>query len=213
MDAGCRQAREQGAHERGAHPRLRHDRRPRRPGQAPVEPVDEHDVQYDVDDVRHHHDHERRAQIRHTAQVALAGQRDQREGQPQRADPQVLHGQLAGAPLGAHQVHQRHGEGPEECREDQTDASGEPQRLGRDPAGIDLVAGSLKPRDLGGRPVGEEVEERERSRQKRGGDRQRRELLRAEVADHRRVHQQVEGLGGQCAERGQRQPEDLAVVG
>ena len=47
----------------------------------------------------------------------------------------------------------------------------------------------------------------------RRGERQRRELRRAEVADDRGVDEQVQRLGGERAEGGQREAQDLAVVG
>jgi len=43
--------------------------------------------------------------------------------------------------------------------------------------------------------------------------RERRELRRPEVADDRRVDEQVQRLGRERAERRQGEPEDLAVVG
>ena len=49
-----------------------------------------------------------------------------------------------------------------------------------------------------------------RLRQHGRGERERRELRRAEVADDRGVDQQVERLGRQRAERGQREAQDLA---
>ena len=47
----------------------------------------------------------------------------------------------------------------------------------------------------------------------RRGERERGELRRAEVADDRGVDEQVQRLGGQRAEGGQREAQDLAVVG
>jgi hypothetical protein len=61
--------------------------------------------------------------------------------------------------------------------------------------------------------VGEEVEDRERRAHHGGGDGQRGELRRAEVADDRGVDEHVERLGGQRPERGHGQAQDLAVVG
>ena len=50
-------------------------------------------------------------------------------------------------------------------------------------------------------------------REHRRGERERGELRRAEVADDRGVDEQVERLGRQRAERGEREAQDLAVVG
>ena len=63
---------------------------------------------------------------------------------------------------------------------------------------------------MGGRPVLEKVErrkdgERRRSRTEGG------ELRAPEMPDDRGVDQDVERLGGKSAERGKREPEDLAV--
>jgi hypothetical protein len=68
------------------------------------------------------------------------------------------------------------------------------------------------PAHLGGRAVGEEVEEGERAGEQRRGDGQRGQRRRAEVPDDRRVDEDVERLRRQRAERGQREPQDLAVV-
>jgi hypothetical protein len=70
----------------------------------------------------------------------------------------------------------------------------------------------VQPRDVGGGRVGEEVAQRDDRRQQRGGERQRSKLWRAEVADDRRVGEQVQRLGGKRAERGQRKAQDLAVM-
>ena len=67
--------------------------------------------------------------------------------------------------------------------------------------------------DARGRAVGEEDAQRDEVRQHRRGERQRRELRRAEMADDRGVDQQVQRLGGQRAQGGQREAQDLAVVG
>jgi hypothetical protein len=62
----------------------------------------------------------------------------------------------------------------------------------------------VQPRHLRGGAVGEEVEDRDRARGQRSGDRERAELRRAEVPDDRRVDQDVERLCGERPERGQR---------
>ena len=95
---------------------------------------------------------------------------------------------------------------------EQADARGQPQGLGGDPSGRGALARAVEARDLGGRPVGEEVEDRERAGEQRPGQGQRGELRRAQVPDDRRVHQDVQRLGRQRAQRGQRDAQDLAVV-
>ena len=71
--------------------------------------------------------------------------------------------------------------------------------------------GAVQPRHLRRGPVGEEVEDRERRAQHRGGDRERGELGRPEVPDDRRVDEHVERLGRERPERGERQGKDFAV--
>jgi len=78
--------------------------------------------------------------------------------------------------------------------------------------GLVRSPGAVQPRDLGRRAVGEEVEDRERGRHDGRGDRQRSELRCPEVADDRGVGKHVERLGRQGAERGNGEPDDLAVV-
>ena len=102
---------------------------PRRTGKPPAKAIDEQQVQQHVDHVRHHHDHQRRAQVGHAAQVALAGQGYQRKGQAERADAQVEHGQVAGTPFAAHEADERNGQAHEHDRQSQADGRREPQRL------------------------------------------------------------------------------------
>ena len=75
------------------------------------------------------------------------------------------------------------------------------------------LARAVQPRHARGRPVGQEDAQRDEVRQHRRGQRQRRELRRAEVADDRGVDQQVQRLGRERPEGGQREAQDLAVVG
>jgi hypothetical protein len=64
-----------------------------------------------------------------------------------------------------------------------------------------------------GRRVREEVAQRDDRREEHGGQRECCKLRRPEVADDRRVDEQVQRLGRERAERRQGEPEDLAVVG
>ena len=59
------------------------------------EPVDEHVVEDDVDDVADDQDHQRRPQVPDAAQVALAGERDENAGHAERGDAQVALGEVA----------------------------------------------------------------------------------------------------------------------
>ena len=88
----------------------------------------------------------------------------------------------------------------------------EPDRLRAEPPRRLLLARAAGARDLGGRPVLEEVEDREEPAEDRERDAERGELRAAEVADDRGVDEQVERLRRERAERRERQPEDLPVV-
>jgi hypothetical protein len=70
----------------------------------------------------------------------------------------------------------------------------------------------VQARHARGRAVGQEDAQRDEVREHGRGERERSELRRAEVADDRRVDQQVQRLGGERAERGEGEVEDLAVV-
>src|SRR5919109_4966858 len=105
---------EQRAHECSAHPELGDHSRPRRARQPPPEPVDEQEVQRHVRRVGGHHDDERGPEVGHPPQPALPSERDQRKRQADRADSQVHHRQLAGVPLAAHQIDERHRESGQE---------------------------------------------------------------------------------------------------
>jgi hypothetical protein len=71
----------------------------------------------------------------------------------------------------------------------------------------------VKPRDVRGRRVGQEVAQRDDGRQQRRGQRERRQLLGPEVPDDGGVDEQVQRLGRQRAQRREGEPQDLAVVG
>ena len=116
-------------HERAAHPGLGDHRAPRRAREPPVEAVDEQQLEHDVDRVRGDEDQQRRAQVRHPAQVALAGRGEHEERRAERRDPQVQHGAVEDLPLGAHQLRDRPREQEREQREHDADREPEPQRL------------------------------------------------------------------------------------
>ena len=117
--------------------------------------------------------------------------------------------------VAAERVHERRGAAPPRRRRPPTPSrEREPQRLRRRArAASASSARAVQARHARGRPVGQEDAERDERREHGRGERQRRELRRAEVADDRGVDQQVQRLGGQRAERGQREAQDLAVVG
>ena len=196
-----------------AHPELREHRAPGRPVEAPVEAVDEQQLEHDVDDVGRHHDDERRAQVAHAAQPALARQRDERHRHAERGDAQVARRQVGDVAVAAERVHERLGQRRHHGGEDDPGGEREPERLRAERGGLRVAARAVQPRHARGRPVGQEDAQRDEVRQHRRGQRQRRELRRAEMADDRGVDQQVQRLGGQRPEGGQREAQDLAVVG
>ncbi len=204
---------QQAGGEGDAHPRLGDHRPPCRADQAPVEDVDEHELQDDVDEVGDHHDHQRPAQVADPALIALAGEGDERPGQPDRTDAQERRRHLADVAVPTEQPHDRAREHRRERGDEDADADSQPQRLRGHRRRPLLLARAVQPGDLGGHPVGEEVAERRQRREDRAGQRESRQLGRAEVADDARVGQQVQGLCRQRAECRERENEDLAVVG
>ena len=100
----------------------------------------------------------------------------------------------------------------EERRDGDAEREREPDRLRAEPPRRLLLAGSARARDLRGRPVLEEVEDRERAAEDRERDAERGELRPAEVPDDRGVDEEVERLRRERAQRREREPEDLAVV-
>jgi hypothetical protein len=198
--------------EREPHPHLRDHGPPRGAGQPPVEAVDEEHLEDRVDGVRDDEDDERRAQIRHAAQVALPGRGEHERGCAERGDPQVEDGAVADLAVPAHDRHRRSRQRDEQHEQHEPDEEAEPERLRADASRVVLEPGPVQSRHARRGSVGEEVEDRERRAHDRGGDRERGELRRAQMADDRGVDQHVEGLGCQRAERRQREHEDLAVV-
>jgi hypothetical protein len=113
----------------------------------------------------------------------------------------------------AEERHERRRECCAGCRQRAADGERQPQRLRRKLARVGLAAGAVKPRDMRGRRVGEEVAQCDDRRQQRRGQRERRQLLGSEVADDRGVDEQVQRLGRERAERREGETQDLAVVG
>jgi hypothetical protein len=198
--------------EGGAHPRLRDHGAPGRAGQAPAEAVDEQDLEDDVHRVRGDEDLQRRAQVGDPAQVALTRGREHEEGRAERGQPQVQDGPVGDLPLTAHRPYGDRGERDRQREDREPDEQAQPQRLGAHQRRLPLLARAVQPRDVGGRAVGEEVEDREGGGEHRRRDREGGELRRPEVPDDRGVDEHVQRLGGERAERGHGEGEDPAVV-
>ena len=94
-----------------------------------------------------------------------------------------------------------------------SDPERDPERLRREPRRPLGMAGTGRARDDGGRAVRQEVEDRERAGEHGAREPERRDLRAAEMPDDRRVREHVQRLGGEGAERGNGEPENLAVVG
>ena len=90
--------------ERGAHAELCDGRPPRRPGDPPVEAVDEQHLEDDVRDVPRDEDDEGRPQVCNAPQVALRAEREERGREADRRDAEVLDGVVGRLPLAAHEV-------------------------------------------------------------------------------------------------------------
>jgi hypothetical protein len=162
--------------------------------------------------VRGDEDHERRRQVADPAQVALARAREHERRRAERRDPQVRRRPVGDLSLTAHQHDERMRKRRDREQQHRADDQREPLRLRAEVRRVVLPPPAVQPRNLRGRAVGEEVEDRERRRHHGRGDRQRRELRRAEVPDDRGVGEHVERLGRERAERGHGEPQDLAVV-
>ena len=194
------------------HPGLRDRRSGRRAGDSPVEDVDEEHLEHEVGDVRDDDDLERPAQVRDAAEVALAGEGDQRGRQAERCDPEVEERQVAGVAVAAEAREERLGHDLADDEQSGPDPERRPERLRREPCGLVLPARARRARDDRRRPVREEVEDRECAREDGAGEAERRDLRPAEMTDDRGVGEDVQRLGRQRAERRQREPDDLAIV-
>src|SRR5262249_21308665 len=106
----------------------------------------------------------------------------------------------------------RHREGGDQPGDNDPEGEGEPDRLGAELSSDGGLAGATGTCDLRGRPVLQEVEDREDTAEDRRRDAEGRELRAPEVSDDRGVDEEVERLGGKRTQRGEREPQNLAVV-
>ncbi len=115
--------------------------------------------------------------------------------------------------MAAEPAEERHRDELADDEQHDADPERHPERLRREARGLLVPARARRARDDRRRPVREEVEDRERAREHRSREAERGDLRPAEVADDRRVGEDVERLRRERAERRQREPDDLAVVG
>jgi hypothetical protein len=187
--------------ESDAHAQLR-DRRPgRRAGDSPAEAVHEQKLENEVGEVRHDDDLERAAEVRDAAQVPLAGERDERGGQPDRPDSKIGERVLAGLTVASKRLEQRRSDDLADDEHAGADRERSPEGLSGEPRGLLLLAGARRPRHDRRRAVREEVEDRERAREDGAGEAERSDLRPAEVADDRGVCEYVQRLRCERAER------------
>jgi hypothetical protein len=198
--------------ERHPHPGLGDHCAPRRALDPPVEAVDEDHLEHEVDGVRRDHDHERRPQVGDAAQVALAAEREEGERKPEGSDPHVGDRVVGGVALDPQQPGDLRCEREHEDRDGESEAQREPERLRPESVRDPLLAGPGGAAHLCRRAVLEEVEDAEEPAERRRRDRERRQLRSAQMADDRRVDEQVERLGGERAQCRDGELEDLAVV-
>ena len=133
--------------ERDAHPGLRDRGAGRRARDAPVEAVDEEQLEHDVHDVRDDDDLERPAQVGDAAEVALAGERDERRWQSERGDPEVRERVPAGLAVAAEPVQERRGDELAADEQREPDPERRPERLRRQPRSFILPTCAGRARD------------------------------------------------------------------
>ena len=122
--------------EGGAHRGLRDRRAGRRARDAPVEDVDEERSRGRDWQVRDDDDLERPAEVRDAAQVALAGEGDERRRQPDRRDPEVGEREVAGLAVAAEACEERLGDDLAGDEQHEPDAERGPERLRGEPGGL-----------------------------------------------------------------------------
>ena len=205
---GCLAGRQPPQHdddERSAHTDLRDRRPPSRSGDPPVEAVDEQHLEDDVRDVPGDEDDEGRAKVCNAPQVPLRAECEERSREADRRDAEILDGIVRRLSLAAHEVDELRSENGDEPRDRNAECKREPHRLRAEPPRRLLLPRSACAGDLCGRAVLQEVEDRERPAEDRERDAERRELGAPEVADDRRVDEEVERLRRECAQRRQRE--------
>ena len=105
------------------HAGLREHCSPGRACDAPVEAVDEQELEDDIRHVRPDDDQQRRAQVGEPAEVARAAERQEGEGKAECRDAQVGLGELGGLPLAADQGDEAGGEAAVSAATTQPNAS------------------------------------------------------------------------------------------
>ena len=196
-DGRARPLRDHRGHGRGADPE--------------IEPVDEQDLEPEVQHARTDGDEEWGAGVLEPADVPRTGQREQQRRDSRRAQPQVDLGVGGDVAVGTDETHERPGQDGGHDRQRHRQQRGEPEPLHPLMRGLALVAGADEPGDRAGRPVGEEDEHGVAGEQDRRCDSQSTQLRCAEMADDGGVGEQVQRLGDQRPEGGNGESEDLPI--
>ena len=142
-------------------PELRDRGPPRRALDPPAEPVHEDHLEDDVRRIRATRitSGVRRSEMPRRYPCAAEG--EERRGQPDRGYAQVRDRVVRRVSLAAHQRDERLGEHGDEHRDRDAERERQPDGLRAEPPGRLLLPGAPRSRDLRGRPVLEEVEDRE----------------------------------------------------
>ena len=159
-----------------------------------------------------HEHHQRRSGVLEPAEHAGRGEHDQHRGDAGGRDPEERLGERRDRRRGTEGVHDLWREQRGRAGRDDADQHGEPEpvdALGERGA---QVAGTELAGDRCRGPVREEDAEVDDGREGGAGDAERGQRRRAEVTDDRGVGEQEQRLGDQCAERGEGEAQDLAVV-
>ncbi len=183
------------------------------PGDAEVEPVDEDDVEDDVEQVAADRGVQRCPRVLEPAEDAGGGEYDEQRRHPEPGPAQVGGGMVGDVGVALEEAHERSGQGEAGDRGHHADEDGEPDAvdaLGQRSPG---VAGADPPGYRGGCAIGEEDAQADRGLDHGTRDAEPRQLRCAEVADDGCVREQEERLGDQGQERRAGEAEDLPVVG
>ncbi len=174
--------------------------------------VHEEQVEGDVEQVADDGDHQRGAGVLQAAEHAGRGEHDQERGGAEERDPQVRRRRVGDGRVGAERADQGLGEHDPQDGHDRADQDRQPDAV--DPLGqcTAPVAGAESAGDARGGAVGEEDAQPDGGLEDHRGDPETGQRRGAEVADDGSVGEQEHRLRDQRQERGDGEPNDLAVV-
>ena len=182
---------------------------PRIPIPAPNTSSAERPMLHEVGEPDHD---ERGARVLERPHPPLRRGRHQHERRAQRSDPHPLNGLRRGGSVTArHGVHRRNGDDLEDGRQEQAQNERKPGGLHAHVERLVVVPGAVQPRRPGGGAVLEEGAEPEHLREEQPRQREPGQRDGAQVADDRRVAQDVQRLGDQGTEGGDGERQDLAI--